>query len=85
MKRMCENDLGYNILNILQDPFVEKLYISNRYIVNVLLKYVWSHDLFRKYEPHELRRELVTSCVSGRYWLFVGSGTHDVARSFPLN
>ena len=33
------NDLGYNILNILEDHFVEKLYTPNIYIVNVLSRY----------------------------------------------
>ena len=69
---------------ILQEPFIEKLYTLNRYIEKKLLKYAWSHDLFNKYEPYELRRELVPSCVSRRCWLFVGSNTHDGANHFLI-
>ena len=45
-------------------------------------KYEWSHDLFKKYETHELRRKLVLSCVSGRCKLFVGSDIRDVTGPF---
>ena len=51
---------------MLQDFFIEKLYTANKYIANMLSMYAWSHDLFNKYELHELKREEVLLCVNGR-------------------
>ena len=50
-----KSDLGYNILNIVQDTLINKLYTSNIYITNMLPKYALSDDFFNKYKPHELR------------------------------
>ena len=50
MNKMRRDDLGYSILIILQEPFIEKLYTPNIYVANALSKCSWSHDLFNKYE-----------------------------------
>lgn len=42
--------MGYNITNILQDPFIKKLYTPNKFIENTLSKYGGSQDLFNEYE-----------------------------------
>jgi hypothetical protein len=49
IKKMI-NDLGYCILHLLYVLLLEKLYISNRYIATKLSKYIWSDDIFVKYE-----------------------------------
>ena len=49
MNKMRQDDLGYIILIMLQDPFIEKLYTPNIFVTNELSKSAWSNDLFDKY------------------------------------
>lgn len=77
--------MGYNILNILQDSFIKKLYTPNKFIENTLSKYGRSHDLFNEYEFLIINQGVVGPIIYECFQKYrARSSIHDVVLQFFL-